>query len=157
MEPEKLEVSTRYILKHSTRGGSKFFQLFDTSEKPNHFVASRRRLLEIQVRNGARQESGQNEWHDIEYQGTMAKAPPCPDRTPKTPLLQQSSSSRGEGRRVLMEDKRRRGVASENLEKEMLRNLNNSDDVKVGITELQERLDISEKSVSLFGKWPSRR
>ena len=91
--------------------------------------------------------------------GAMAKAPSCPDRTPKTPLLQQSSSSsRGEeGRRVLMEDRRRRGVAFENLAKEMLRYLNNSDDAKVGITELQERLDMSEKTVSLFGKWPSRR
>ena len=44
-------------------------------------------------KNGARQESGQNEWHDIEFQGALAKAPPCPDRTLKTPLLQQSSSS----------------------------------------------------------------
>ena len=37
-----------YILKHSTRRGSNIFQLFDTLEKPNHFVASRRRWLENQ-------------------------------------------------------------------------------------------------------------
>ena len=56
-------------------------------------------------KNGARQESGQNEWHDIEHQGAVAKAPPCPERTLKTPLPQQSSSSaRGEeeGHWVLM-------------------------------------------------------
>ena len=40
--PENLEVSLRYLLKHATRGGSNIFQLFDTSERPNHFVASRR-------------------------------------------------------------------------------------------------------------------
>ena len=59
LRPENLEVSLRYVLKHSTRRGSHIFQLFDTSEKPNHFVASRRRWLESQGRNGARQESGQ--------------------------------------------------------------------------------------------------
>ena len=40
-----------------------------------------------------------------------------------------------------MEDRRRRRIAFENLAKEMLRYLDNSDDVKVGITELQERLE----------------
>ena len=60
------------------------FQLFDTSEKPNHFVASRRRWLESQGRDGARQENGQNKWHDLEYQGARAKAPPYPDRTLQT-------------------------------------------------------------------------
>ena len=33
MEPENEEVSQRYILKYSTRGGSNIFQLFDTAEK----------------------------------------------------------------------------------------------------------------------------
>ena len=48
LKPENLEVSPRYVLKYSTRRGSNIFQLFDTSEKPNHFVASRRRWLESQ-------------------------------------------------------------------------------------------------------------
>ena len=39
-----------------------------------------------------------------------------------------------------MEDRRRRDVAFENLAKEMLRYLENSKDVKVCITELQEQL-----------------
>ena len=41
-----------------------------------------------------------------------------------------------------MEDRRRRRVAFENLAKELLRYLDCSDDVKVGITELQERLEV---------------
>ena len=81
-----VEISLRYILMYSTRGGSNISQLFDTSEKPDHFVASRRRWLESQEQNGARQESEQNEWHDMEYQGVMAKAPPCSVSTLKTPL-----------------------------------------------------------------------
>ena len=90
------------------------------------------------------QERWQNEWHDIEYQGAMVKAPPCRERTPRTLLPQQSSSSARdqEGRWVLMQDRRRRSVAFESLAKEMLRHLENSQDVKVGITELQEQLEV---------------
>ena len=97
--------------------------------------------------SGARQESGRNEWRDIEYQGAIAKAPPCSERTLEMPLSQQSSPSsrEEESQWVAVEDRRRRSIAFKNLAKEMLRNLDNSDDVKVGITELQERLDISEK------------
>ena len=51
-----------------------------------------------------------------------------------------------------MEDRRRRGIAFENLAKEMLRYPDNSEDVNVGITELQEQLEVPEKSVFLFGK-----
>ena len=43
MEPENREVSPRYILKYSTRGSSNIFQLFDTSERQDHFVANRKR------------------------------------------------------------------------------------------------------------------
>ena len=56
--PDNLEVSPRYVLKHTTRRGSNIFQLFDSSEKPNHLVASRRRWLESQGRDAARQASG---------------------------------------------------------------------------------------------------
>ena len=76
----------------------------------------------------------------------MTEALPCPERTQKkTPLPQQSSSSarEEEGRWVLMEDRRRRSIAFENLAKEILRYLENSEKVKVGIVELQERLEVS--------------
>ena len=36
MEPEDEEVSLRYILKYSTRGGSSIFLLFDSAEKKGH-------------------------------------------------------------------------------------------------------------------------
>ena len=76
LRPENLEVSLRYVLKHATRRVSNIFQLSDTSERPNHFVASRRRWLESQGRNGAQQENVQNEWYDLENQIAWAKAPP---------------------------------------------------------------------------------
>ena len=64
MEPENLEITLRYTLKYSTRGGSNFSS--SSTHQRNGFVANRKRL-ESQGKNGAQQESGQNEWHDIEY------------------------------------------------------------------------------------------
>ena len=67
----------------------------------------------------------------------------APTETLQTHLPQQSSSSakeEEEDHRVLMEDKRRRRIAFENLAKEMLRYLDNCNDVKAGITELRERV-----------------
>ena len=58
--------------------------------------------------------------------------------TPRTPLSQQSSSSvREEGRWVLMEDRRRRSAAFVHEAEEMLRYLENNEELKVGIAELQ--------------------
>ena len=48
MEPENEEVSPRYILKYSTRGGSNILQLFDRAERKDHFVECRKRWLESQ-------------------------------------------------------------------------------------------------------------
>ena len=44
-------------------------QLLDTSEKPNHFVASRRRWLESQGKMVHGKKGGHNEWHAIGYRG----------------------------------------------------------------------------------------
>ena len=86
LRPENLEVSFRYVLKHATCGGSNLFQPFDTAEKPNHLVASRRRWSESQGRDDARQESGRNELCDLGYQGAKVEAPPCPNSTLQTCL-----------------------------------------------------------------------
>ena len=51
LQPENREISPEYILKHSTTRGSNIFQLFDITEKPKHFVASRRRWLNSQWKN----------------------------------------------------------------------------------------------------------
>ena len=50
----------------------------------------------------------------------MAKAPPCPERTLKTPFAAAKLAREEEGHWVWMEDRRRRGIA---FEKEMLRYL----------------------------------
>ena len=87
------------------------------------------------------QGSWQNEWHDIKYQGIMGKAPPCPERTLETPLPQQSSSSsrNEENQRVSAEDRRRRRIAFEETAKRRLTYLEDSEDLKVGVIELQEQ------------------
>ena len=84
--------------------------------------------------------------NDIGYQGVMATDPPCSERTLKTPLPQQGSpSSRDEeGHWISVEDRRRRRVTFEKTAKRMLRYVEDSEDVKVGVTELQEQLEISE-------------
>ena len=83
--------------------------------KKDHFAASRRRWLESQGKKARQQESWQNEWHDMKYQGEMANAPPCPERTLKTPMPQQSSPSSGdeESQWVAVDDRRKRRVAVE--------------------------------------------
>ena len=147
LRPENLEVSLRYVLKHANFGGSNIFQLFDTTEKPNHLVASRRRWLESQGRDDARQESGRTEWYDLEYQGARANAPPCPNSTLQTPLRQQTSSSarEEEDHWELREERRRRRIAFESLAKSMLGYFDNCNEVKVGITELHERVEVLEQ------------
>ena len=76
------------------------------------------------------------------------ESPPCAERTLKTPLPQQSSpSSRNEGNQwVSDEDRRRRRVAFEETAKRMLTYLEDSEDLKVGVTELHEQLGVTEKS-----------
>ena len=46
--------SLRYILKCSTRGGGKFFQLLVTEEKKDHFVGEQKALVKAPRREGGR-------------------------------------------------------------------------------------------------------
>ena len=71
--------------------------------------------MERQEEKVALQESWQNEWHDIKFQGMTAKAPPCPERTLKTPLPQQSSSSPRdeESQWVTVEEVKQLGISEE--------------------------------------------
>ena len=110
-------------------------------------MASRRRWKKRQGEKVALQESWQNEWHDFKYQGVAAKAPPCPERTLKPPLPQQSSPARDEeSQSVAVEDRRRRRVAFEEKARSILRYLEDSEDLEVSVTELQEQLGISEEA-----------
>ena len=98
----------------------------------------------VMVRRQQSKNGGKNEWHDIEYQGEMAKALSCPERTMKTPTPQQSSlSSRDEEKKV---GRRRRHVASEETARGVLRYLEDSEDPKVSVTELREHLGMSEEA-----------
>ena len=71
-----------------------------------------------------------------------------PERTLKTPLTQRSSSSSRdeESQWLSAEDTRWRRVAFEEAAKRMLRYTEDSEDLKVGVTELQEQLGISEEA-----------
>ena len=86
--------------------------------------------------------------NDIKYQGMCAKAPSCPERTLKTPLPQHGSSSSrdGESQWISGEDGRRRRVVFEETAKRMLRYPEDSEDLKVGVTELREQLGMSEEA-----------
>ena len=77
----------------------------------------------------------------------MAKALPCREGTLTTPLPQQSlhSSWEEEGWWVAMEDRRRRRNAFEKTAKRMLKYTEDRGDVKVGVTGVQEQLEISEE------------
>ena len=79
------------------------------------------------------QESGRNEWYDLGNQGKL--------RRPSTlqSCSAKPSSAKEEDHGELREERRRRRIAFENLAKSMLGYLNNCKEVKVGITELQER------------------
>ena len=77
----------------------------------------------------------------------MAKAPPCPERSMKTPLPQRSSSSsrNEENQWISVEDGRKRRVAFEEMAKRMLGYFEDSGDLKVGISELKEQLETPEE------------
>ena len=151
MEPENEEVSLRYILKYSTRGGSNIFQLL---------TQQRKRAILWQVENdGWRVREGRqhskkvgkmsgNEWQVIQCQGVMARDPPCPERTLKTPLPQQSSpSSRDqESQCVVVEDRRRRRFAVEETAGCMQRYPEDGRHLKVSVTDLQEDVGMSEEA-----------
>ena len=69
-------------------------------------VANRRKMVGESGENGAQQESGQNEWHYMEYQGAMAKTPPCSERTLKNVVAAEKFAFIQWGRRPLGRDGR---------------------------------------------------
>ena len=59
---------------------SGIFEIFGTQEKNGLLVASRNRWLECQGKRVAQQERWLSDLQDVNYEGTMTKAPPCPER-----------------------------------------------------------------------------
>ena len=144
MDPEDSEACLRYILTHARRRGSRIFDIFSTEETIDHLVASRDRWLEYQGKKIDKQERWLSDLQNVNYERTMAKAPPCPERRMRTPLPQQSSSStREEDRHWRAQErtrrKRKRCVAFEDAAKRMLRYLEDSEDLQVGFSELKEQ------------------
>ena len=81
------------MLTHAKRRGSRIFEIFSTREKSDRLVASRKCWLEYQGKRVAQQERSHSDLRDVNYEGTLVKAPPCPERRMRTLLPQQSSSS----------------------------------------------------------------
>ena len=98
-----------------------------SAEKKDHFVASTKRWLESQGKKA-----------------TRARRSP---ETLKTPMAQQSqpSSRDEESQWVAVEDRRRRRVAFEETARDVPGYLENSEDLNVSFTELQEQLRLSEE------------
>ena len=90
---------------------------------------------------------GKNDWQEMKHEGIMAKAPPCPERRMRTLLPQETSSStrEEESQWSSMEDRCRRRVAFEDAAKRMLRYLEDSEDLKVSISELEGQPETPEK------------
>ena len=51
----------------------------------DHSVASRHRRLENQGKRAAQQQRSHSDLKDVNYEGTLVKAPPCPERKMRTP------------------------------------------------------------------------
>ena len=104
-------------------------------------MASRNSWLEYQGKRVAQRERSQSDLNDMNYEGTMAKAPPCPERRMRTPLPQQSSSS-------IMEEESP-WSAQERTEQYV----NNSECIQLGIDEVEacslgpEYADIDVKQI----------
>ena len=126
----------------------------------DQLVASRNHWYEFPGKRVAQQERWPSVLQGVNSEGTMAKAPPCPERRMRTPLPKQSSSSTREeecqwisqesaaiashenawkeSRGTDVEDKRKRCVAFEDAATRMLKY---PEDLKVGLSDLKEPLE----------------
>ena len=102
--------------------------------------------MEHQGKSLALQERWQNDWQDMKYEGIVAKAPPCPERRVRTQLLQESpSSTREEESQWSSMERCRRRVAFGDAAKRMLRYLEDSEDLKVSVSDLKGQLEKPEE------------
>ena len=144
------------------------FDMFSTKEKIDHLVASTNPWSEYQGKRVAQQERWLSDWQDVNYEGTTAKTPPCYERRMVTSPPQQSSSStreeesqwssqeraaiasqekaEKESRGTEVEDKCKRCVALEDAASRMLKHLEDSEDLKVGLSDLKEQLETLEEA-----------
>ena len=122
LRPENLEVSLKYVLKHEAE---------DDGWKAREETVHGRRMGKSSGMTLSIKETRQK----------LCRAPTAPCRLTSFSKARRRPKEE-EAHRVVMEDRRRRRIAIENLAKGMLRYLDSSDDAKVGITELQERVEV---------------
>ena len=94
----------------------------------------------------ALQESWQNEWHDISRNNGKSPSVPREDFENAVAEAKFVFNQGEQSQWIAGEDRRRRRVAFEEAAKRMLRYLEDSEDLKVGVTEFQAQLGIPEEA-----------
>ena len=131
VDQEDSKVCLRKIPAHARRRGSRMFEIFSTKEKADHSVASRNCWLEHPGKRVVLQERWQSDWQDVNYERTVAKAPPCPERRMRTTLPQQSSS-------LTREEESQWSAQERTAMARMEQSVNNSECKKLDIEEVEE-------------------
>ena len=78
-------------VRHKKR--QQYFPVLRDKREKGPFRGKQKALVGAPRREGGLARKLKSEWQDTKTQGTVATAPPCPDRAMKTPLPQHSSSS----------------------------------------------------------------
>ena len=138
--PENLEVSSRNVLKHANYG---------VAISSSSSAQQKSRITSLQAEDDGWKVRGETmRGRRVgETSGTTLGIKEQGKSSAVSQQHQQSSSSarKEEDHWELRVDKRRRRIAFENLAKSMLRYFDNCNEVKVGITELQERVEVPEQ------------
>ena len=144
LRPDNLEVSWRYVLKHATCRRQQHLPALRHIRKAELLCGQQKTMV---GKSGKRRcEAG--EWEKRGVRPWVSRSQGKSSAVPQQHSTNSSASPKLVGRPEkkiigkVMEERRRRRIAFENSAKEMLRYLDNSDDMKVGITELQEKLEV---------------
>ena len=86
----------------------------------------------------------------------LRRVPTALYRLPCLSKARRRTEKRKKDHWELREERRRRRIAFENLAKSTPRHLDTCNEVKVGITESQERVGVPAQIGFPFSKWPSR-
>ena len=142
LRARNLEVSLRYVLKHANYGCSNVFQLFDTTEKAESPRCKAEddgwKVRGETMRGRTVRETSGTTLGIKEPRQKLRRVPTALCRL----LCLSNARRRPEKKKIigeLREERRRRRIA---FEKPGLTYLDNCNEVKVGITELQERVEV---------------
>ena len=146
--PENLEVSSRNVLNHANYGSRQHLPALRHNRKAESLSCKQKTMV---GKSGERRcEAG--EWEKRVVRPWVSRSQGKSSAVPQqhsTPLLCFSKARRRpreeEDHWELRDERRRRRIAFENLAKSMLRYFDNCNEVKVGITVLQERVEVPEQ------------